>query len=122
VSAVSDDPSGRLLVVQRLLRRTACGGAAAAARYCRGSRAERPAGNSRSTTQETPMDDEALNLSIRKFLKVVGVSSQREIEQAVAKAVAAGTVAGAQTLAATMTLDIPALALKVTFDGEISLQ
>ena len=36
------------------------------------------------------MDDETLNLSIRKFLKMVGVNSQREIEQAVAKAVAAG--------------------------------
>ena len=37
------------------------------------------------------MDEETLNLSIRKFLKMVGVNSQREIEQAVAKAVAAGT-------------------------------
>jgi len=34
------------------------------------------------------MNDEALNLSIRKFLKLVGVSSQREIEHAVAKAIA----------------------------------
>jgi hypothetical protein len=68
------------------------------------------------------MDDEALNLSIRKFLKMVGVSSQREIEQAVAKAVAAGRVAGVQAVPATMTLDVPALGLKVTFDGEIQLQ
>ena len=35
------------------------------------------------------MDDEVLNMSTRKFLKMVGVSSQREIEQAVAAAVAA---------------------------------
>lgn len=66
------------------------------------------------------MDDEILNLSIRKFLKMVGVSSQRDIEQAVAKAVAAGVVA--ETLAATMTLEIPQLALKVRFDGDIKLQ
>ena len=67
------------------------------------------------------MDNETLNLSIRKFLKVVGVNSQREIEQAVAKAVAAGAIAGTETLAATMTLEIPALQLKVRFDGEIHL-
>ena len=69
--------------------------------------------------KEKHVDDEVLNISIRKFLKVVGVSSQREIEQAVAKAVAAGTTSG--TLAATMTLEIPKLGLKVKFDGDIQL-
>jgi hypothetical protein len=68
------------------------------------------------------MDDDALNLSIRKFLKMVGVNSQREMEQAVAKAVVAGAIAGTQTLAATMTLEISALRLKVKFDGDIELQ
>jgi hypothetical protein len=68
------------------------------------------------------MDDETLNLSIRKFLKVVGVNSQREIEQAVAKAAAAGAVAGTETFAATMTLEIPGLQLNVKFDGDIKLQ
>ena len=67
------------------------------------------------------MDNETLNLSIRKFLTMVGVNSQREIEQAVAKAVAAGAIAGTETLAATMTLEIPALQLTVRFDGEIHL-
>ena len=68
------------------------------------------------------MDQEILNLSIRKFLKTVGVSSQREIEQAVSKAIAAGTVSGAETLAATMTLRIAGLQLEVRFDGEIQIQ
>ncbi|MFI4928684.1 MAG: DUF6494 family protein [Burkholderiales bacterium] len=67
------------------------------------------------------MDQETFNLSIRKFLKTVGVSSQREIEQAVAKAIAAGTITGAETLAATMTLQVAGLQLKVQFDGEIQL-
>jgi len=67
------------------------------------------------------MDDETLNLSIRKFLKMVGVSSQREIEQAVARALAAGTLAGNETLPATMTLEIRQLKLAVTFDGDIKL-
>ena len=68
------------------------------------------------------MDPETFNLSIRKFLKTVGVNSQREIEQAVAKAIAAGTIRGTETLAATMTLHIGGLQLEVQFDGEIQLQ
>ena len=68
------------------------------------------------------MDVETLNLSIRKFLKMVGVNSQREIEQAIAKAVAMGSAAGAQKVVAAMTLEIPALQLKVRFDGDIALQ
>ena len=68
------------------------------------------------------MDQEALNLSIRKFLRTVGVGSQREIEQAVAKAIAAGAIGGADTLAATMTLRIAGLQLEVRFDGEIALR
>jgi hypothetical protein len=68
------------------------------------------------------MDDEALNISIRKFLKYVGVSSQREIEQAVAKAIAARTIAGTETFPATVTLQVGGLNLDVRFDGEIRLQ
>ena len=68
------------------------------------------------------MDDEAFNISIRKFLKMVGVSSQREIEHAVERAVASGALAGNEALAATMTLNIPVLELTVRFDGEVRLQ
>ncbi|HEV8501822.1 MAG TPA: DUF6494 family protein [Casimicrobiaceae bacterium] len=67
------------------------------------------------------MNEETFNLSIRKFLKMVGVNSQREIEQAVAKATADRSIAGTETLPATMTLSIAGLALEVTFDGEIKL-
>jgi hypothetical protein len=55
------------------------------------------------------MDEETFNLSLRKFLKTVGVGSQREIEQAVAAAIASGRIAGVETLGATMTLRIDAL-------------
>jgi hypothetical protein len=68
------------------------------------------------------MDQEAFNIGIRKFLKTVGVGSQREIEQAVAKAIAAKKISGTETLAATMTLKIDALGLDLKFDGEIPLQ
>ena len=67
------------------------------------------------------MNDENFNLSLRKFLKMVGVSSQREIEQAVAKAMASGSLGANARLPATMTLDVPGLKLNVRFDGEISL-
>jgi hypothetical protein len=68
------------------------------------------------------MNEENFNLSIRKFLKVVGISSQREIERAVAKAVAEGAIAGSEDFPATMTLKIEGLKLNVTFDGEIKLE
>lgn len=68
------------------------------------------------------MDEDVFNLSIRKFLKVVGVSSQREIEQAVARAVADSAIAGTETFPATMTLEVAGLKLSVKFDGEIRLQ
>lgn len=68
------------------------------------------------------MNEETFNLSIRQFLKMVGVNSQRQIEQAVAKAIADGAIAGTETLPATMTLEIGGLQLKVAFDGQIQLQ
>jgi hypothetical protein len=68
------------------------------------------------------MNEETFNLSIRKYLKVVGISSQREIERAVAKALAEGSISGSETFPATMTLDIAGLKLSVKFDGEIELQ
>ena len=71
---------------------------------------------------ETSMNEEAFNLSIRKFLKMVGVSSQREIEQAVAKAIASGDIAGTESFPAKVTLEVDGLKLSVNFDGEISLQ
>lgn len=68
------------------------------------------------------MNEETFNLSIRKFLKMVGVNSQREIEQAVAKAIAAGAIAGTESFPAKVTLDVAGLKLNVDFDGEIRLQ
>ena len=68
------------------------------------------------------MDPETFNLSIRKFLKMVGVNSQREIEQAVQKALDAGRLKGEETLAAKVTLEIPSLGVRVPFDGEIRLK
>ena len=68
------------------------------------------------------MNEETLNLSIRKFLKMVGVNSQRAIEQAIAGGIANGAIAGTETLAVTVTLASPSMALNVKFDGEIKLE
>jgi hypothetical protein len=68
------------------------------------------------------MNEEAFNISIRKFLKMVGVSSQRDIEQAVARATAAGAIKGGETFPAKMTLEVAGLKLNVQFDGEIRLE
>lgn len=68
------------------------------------------------------MDQEALNISIRKFLKMVGVSSQRDIEHAVEQAIRSQAIAGNEAFPAKMTLEIPGLQVRVTFDGEIRLQ
>ncbi|MFO7189133.1 MAG: DUF6494 family protein [Pseudomonadota bacterium] len=68
------------------------------------------------------MDEEALNLSIRKFLKQVGVLSQREIERAVRRALEAGAVRGDEHLPAIMTLELPGLGLRTQFEGTIMLE
>jgi hypothetical protein len=68
------------------------------------------------------MDQETFNLSIRKFLKMVGVSSQREIEVAVRRALDARQLQGDESLPARVTLEIPALGLKVPFEGDIRLK
>ena len=67
------------------------------------------------------MDEETFNLSIRRFLKMVGVSSQREIEQAVAAATSAARIAGTESFPATVRLQVAGLGLDVKFDGEIRL-
>jgi cation transport ATPase len=67
------------------------------------------------------MNDEELNISIRKFLRTVGVSSQREIEHAVAKAMQDGAITGAEIFPVRMKLEIPGLGLKAEFEGEIRL-
>lgn len=68
------------------------------------------------------MNEEELSQSIRKFLKMVGVSSQREIEQSVARAVQEAAISGTETFPARMTLEIAGLRLKAEFNGEIRLE
>jgi ribosomal protein L1 len=68
------------------------------------------------------MNPDAFNMSIRTFLKMVGVHSQREIEAAIERAMAAGKLKGSETLPAKMRLTLDGTDLDVTFDGKISLE
>lgn len=68
------------------------------------------------------MNPDAFNMSIRKFLKMVGVHSQREIEAAVERAVASGKLKGNETLHAKVTLTLGGTDLDVSFDDKITLE
>ncbi len=67
------------------------------------------------------MKEEVLNVQLRKFLKNVGVTSQREIEKAVRDALTEGTIDGTETLEANVTLEISQVGLKHTIAGKIAL-
>ena len=68
------------------------------------------------------MNEEALNVSVRKFLKKVGITSQREIEQAVRAAVSGGKLKGNEALPAKMVLTVEGLALSVEIEGAVELE
>jgi hypothetical protein len=68
------------------------------------------------------MNEDALNVSVRKFLKKVGITSQREIEQAVRAAVSANRLKGNEALPAKVTLTIDGVGLAVQIEGAIELE
>jgi len=68
------------------------------------------------------MNEDAFNMSVRKFLKKVGVTSQREIEQAVRAAVEAGAIDPAKPLAAKVRLTVDGVDLDVEIDGALELE
>jgi hypothetical protein len=67
------------------------------------------------------MNEDVFNMEVRKFLKKVGVTSQREIETAVRDAVKAGKLKGHETLKAKVTLTLSGATLKHEIDGDIEL-
>ncbi len=68
------------------------------------------------------MNQDAFNMSIRKFLKRVGVHSQREIEAAVERGIGTGKLKGTESLPVKMTLTMGGTELNVTFDDKIDLE
>jgi ribosomal protein L1 len=67
------------------------------------------------------MNEDVFNMSLRKFLKKVGLTSQREIEKAVREAIDAGRLKGDETLEAEVTIKLGGVALSERIDGRIEL-
>jgi len=67
------------------------------------------------------VNEDVFNMEVRKFLKLVGVTSQREIENAVRAAMQAGKLKGNETLRAHVVLTVEGTDLKHTIDGQIAL-
>ena len=68
------------------------------------------------------IDEDTFNLEVRKLLKTFGVGAQREIEKAVDDAVDSRRLTGDETLSASIRLEIPAIDLTFTTDGDIRLR
>lgn len=68
------------------------------------------------------MNEETFNIETRKFLKKVGVTSQREIEKAVRQAIDSGKLKGDEAIKAKVTLQLEDLDVTVEIDGAIELE
>src|SRR4029079_3685158 len=73
-------------------------------------------------TQEATMDEDNFNMSIRKFLKTVGVTAQREIEKAVRQALAQGKLKGTEKFPAQATVTLSGIGFAHEIKGEIELK
>ena len=68
------------------------------------------------------MNEEKFNIEMRKFLKKVGITSQREIEKAVNMAIDSGKIQGNESLQASVILEIREIDLHTEITDEISLE
>jgi hypothetical protein len=73
-------------------------------------------------SEDTAMNEDVFNTSIRRFLKTLGVSAQREIEKAVRQALADGRLKGGEKLPATATVTIAGLRFTHEVAGVIELE
>ena len=67
------------------------------------------------------MDEDAFNMSVRKFLKKLGVTSQREIETAVREQLASGALKGDEELEVVATVSVKGMPQDIVTTGTISL-
>jgi ribosomal protein L1 len=68
------------------------------------------------------MNEDTLNMETRKFLKKVGVTSQRELEHAIMKAIEEGKLSGSETIDVKMTLESAAIGINYCIEGKIALE
>jgi uncharacterized protein DUF6494 len=71
--------------------------------------------------KEDTMNEDTFNMELRKFLKKVGVTSQREIENAVREAMKAGSLTGTERLKARMRLEVDGINLEFVIEDDIAL-
>ena len=67
------------------------------------------------------MDEDVFNIQLRKFLKKVGIQSQREIEQAVRAGVASEKLDGTEVLKASVQLKLSSTEVDVMIEDDIKL-
>ena len=75
-----------------------------------------------SRNMEAMMNEDVFNVSIRKFLKTLGVSAQREIEKAVRQALAEGKLKGNERLQAVAVVTLGGIGLSHEIKAEIELE
>jgi hypothetical protein len=67
------------------------------------------------------VDEDTLNMSVRKYLKKLGVTAQREIEGGVREQLDAGALKGDETLDVTATVTVRGLERDIVVEGTITL-
>jgi hypothetical protein len=75
----------------------------------------------RAQTEEAAVDEETFNMSVRKFLKTLGVTAQREIELGVREQIANGALSGDEKLEATATVKVQGVPEDIVINGRIAL-
>jgi hypothetical protein len=68
------------------------------------------------------MNEENFNMSIRKYLKTVGVTAQREIEKTVRQAFAEGRLKDVERLRIEARITVPGVALDIDINGELDIR
>lgn len=68
------------------------------------------------------MNEDVFNLQVRKFLKRVGIQSQREIERAVREGIESGQLTGNETLDAKVRLTVANVSVDHTIEDTIALE
>jgi len=68
------------------------------------------------------VNEDAFNMSVRKFLKRLGITAQREIENAVREALSNGTLSGNEPLLVKATVTLGHIKMNLVVDGEIELE
>jgi hypothetical protein len=81
-----------------------------------------PGTSAAMTTGAAAMNEDKFNHSMRKFLKTVGVTSQREIEKAIRDAIEAGKLKGNETLPAKIVLTVGGVNLSYEIKSDIELE